>query len=102
MYKTYVTKENFPYFYQLDYEDIEGWDEIEIHPVAIVRVEDDDTAHMEPVDNEDEADFWSVYIHIVGKGLMCIADFELKEEAITFKKLIELLIKTYKHDNTNS
>lgn len=51
-------------------------------------------SYVEQVD-DDEAEFWSVYIHIVGGGLECIADCPTKEIALSLTNLLEACCKRY-------
>jgi hypothetical protein len=52
------------------------YDAAEIHPVALV----DAGGAVEVVD-DDEAQFWSVYLHLKAGGVECVGDFVTKAEA---------------------
>jgi hypothetical protein len=54
------------------------FDGYEIHGVK--RYCEDGHSWCEPVDDK-EADFWSLYGHIPGEGVVCIGDFSSREFA---------------------
>lgn len=59
------------------------WDSIEVHPVW-----DDGNGNCEPCE-EGEESFWSVYLHQVEGGILCIADLPTKELSLQLAELIE-------------
>ena len=59
------------------------WNDIEIHPVKELK-----KGICETVE-EDNGDFWSIYLHQLEGGLKCIADLKTKLEAKKLAKLIE-------------
>lgn len=67
-------------FFSID----ELWDEAEYHPVR----------EIEPLVfeqcREGREDFWSVYVHLITGGLMCVADVETKEQAASLASLLEI------------
>jgi len=74
--------------------EIQGkWDAIEVHPVK--QIDDDCCEQCEA----DEADFWSVYQHMVGGGLNCLADLPTKEKADQFAEMLMRLAKTHIHND---
>lgn len=60
---------------------------LEIHPCKHVDEENVSTC------GPDEAEFWTVYYHLVEGGLYCIADFDTESNAIDFKKFLESFLK---------
>jgi hypothetical protein len=73
-----------------------GFDGFEVHPC---REYDKDTksAHIEQCEAS-EAEFWSVYVHLVGAGLDCIADCETENEANDLITFLKTLIVKFKGD----
>ena len=63
-------------------EDITPFDAYEIHACK------DYGGYIEPVEDESEADFWSLYGHIPGRGLECIGDFNTRQQAEEILKRI--------------
>lgn len=65
------------------------FDEFEIHPCKVIE-EVDIPNKLQLIEQcePNEAQFWSVYIHIMGGGLDCIADCETEQHA---KGLVEFL-----------
>ena len=63
------------------------WDDIEVSPVQYV---DEHVKGRQCVEvcEEHEADFWSVYLHQVEGGVMCVADLPSKEQAEALARLI--------------
>lgn len=59
-----------------------AFDAVEIHPCQSI---DNYVEQCEP----EEAHFWSVYFHIAGEGLTCIADCDTQETAIALETLLE-------------
>lgn len=66
-------------------EAIEPFDEFEYHPCRTSFLGDKE--YVDQCDAE-EADFWSVYIHLEKGGLSCIADFDSEQDCIDFIKLL--------------
>jgi len=60
----------------------ERWDNIEVHPVR--NIGEDAAEQCE----EYEADYFSVYLHLVAGGLICIADLPTRELAEGLKELL--------------
>ena len=58
------------------------FDELEVHPC-----QQDDEGNVSVCEPE-EADFWTVYYHLVDGGVDCVADFYTKEEAESFRKFL--------------
>jgi hypothetical protein len=67
------------------------WDALEVHPVF--EEEDGNCSVCEP----DEATFFSVYVHDVNGGVLCIADLPTLDEAEELRELIEVLLLTHKN-----
>lgn len=86
----YVEKKKFPEFYSPDSVPAQ-WDDIEVHGCAVVA----DDGSVETVD-DDQAEFWSVYLHDVNGGVQCIADLETSEQASAFANLLEVIVKNHK------
>lgn len=62
------------------------WDNIEIQPIN-----EDEDGNCEPVlNNESDIHFYSVYLHDVNGGFMCIADCTSKSEANVLSDLIKI------------
>jgi hypothetical protein len=64
-----------------------GVDGIEVHPVRFFNDKQDDNA-VEQCEAA-EAHFWSVYLHVPGMGLRCIADASTPEIAERIKTALE-------------
>ena len=65
---------------------ITEWNAIEIHPVIHLGEGSFETCEPE------EADFYSVYLHAVSGGLICIADVPTEQHANELSQLIENII----------
>jgi len=63
-------------------EELVPWDFLEVHPVKEIE-----TGFFETCNNGEE-DFWSVYLHRIEGGLICIADVKTENEANELSKLI--------------
>ncbi len=61
---------------------IPDYDGLEIHPVRVYETREDKTfcEQCEP----EEADFWSVYGHLIEGGVECIDDFAAEAQAERF------------------
>jgi hypothetical protein len=59
------------------------WDAVEVHPVW-----QDENGNCDVVDEGNET-FWSVYLHQVQGGVLCVADLPTKELALKLAELIE-------------
>lgn len=80
-------------------------DGLEVSPV----IDDGECCY---VCEEGEETMWSVYVHLDGEGVQCIADFEVKDyvtraaaEGLAFayaKRLLELYPQLLKHGINNS
>ncbi len=71
----------------------EEWDEIEIEAIH----EDPETGDCIPVHKDEmPISYYSVYLHDVLGGTMCIADLPEEPEAIIFAELIKAAAKNYK------
>jgi hypothetical protein len=68
---------------------MEDWDNVEVHPCKDYP---EGTEQCEP----EEAEFWSVYLHMVAGGLCCIADLPTQELAETFADMVRNLAAKYK------
>lgn len=75
---------------ELYHEQVGPFDGFEIHPCRIFSSGDHEL--VEQCDTE-EAEFWSVYIHLKEGGLSCIADCNSREEAEKFVGLLEKIIE---------
>lgn len=71
----------------------EQWDNIEIE-----RCRDDGTNTYQVHDEHDKesGDFYSVYVHMVKGGAMCIADVPTEKDADDLKKIIQQAVRTFK------
>jgi len=65
------------------------WDEVEIEPVR-----ENASGDCEPVEEGQET-FWSVYLHQIEGGVVCIADLPTKDLAIGLKELIENAARSF-------
>jgi hypothetical protein len=70
-----------------------GWDTLEVHPVKNISTDSESTQFEQCEPNE--ADMWSVYIHMPDQGLECIADCDSESTANDLVTLINTLIKTH-------
>lgn len=75
----------------------EKFDELEVHPCRTIK-EEGIPKKLECVEQcePSEAEFWSVYTHLVGGGLDCIGDFDTKEEADNFVKFLKEFVQKSK------
>ena len=77
--------------------EIRRFDGLEIHPVRDLKADDPgDETWCEPCEPE-EAQFWSVYGHLVEGGVECFEDFPTEAEARAFA---EKLLEAYPHLRT--
>ena len=67
-----------------------AWDYLEFMPVY-----EDENGVCEVVD-EGEESFWSVYLHQISGGVVCIADLPSKELAALFAETLENATKSRK------
>jgi len=58
------------------------YDAYEITPMNTIGWTEDNKGICEPADDAGLADFWSLFGHIKGQGVECIADFPTKDAAI--------------------
>jgi len=72
---------------------IRAFDGLEIHPCQIVGRDPDGTLYWEQC-NDEEAEVWSVYGHLLEGGIDCLEDYQTYAEAKTFA---EELLKVYPH-----
>jgi len=69
------------------------FDAVEVHPCQIIEKGTEGKKDVVEQCEPEDADFWSVYIHLVSGGLECIADCVTEQEAETFKKFIDSVIQ---------
>lgn len=84
------TKLDLSYFNSIT----DQWDNIEIN-----RCREDENGNVEPVYDENDIqpnDFWSVYLHQVKGGVICIADLPTEEMGYDLANLLQYAIKHYK------
>lgn len=74
--------------------ELKQWDNIEIHPCKVYK--ENDKEFWEQCE-ENEAQFYSVYIHLIDGGLQCIADFTTKELAERFARTLRTLTMSVKN-----
>lgn len=68
------------------------WDNIEIERC---RDDGEDTYPIHDSEDVEPNDFYSVYVHMVEGGLMCVADLPTEEAAIQLAETLKLAVKTY-------
>ena len=68
---------------------IDKWDDVEVHPVW-----DDGEGNCDVCDKGQET-YWSVYLHLVEGGVICIADLPNEKLANDFAAVIEGAVKNY-------
>ncbi|HEY5392458.1 MAG TPA: hypothetical protein VIJ57_10110 [Hanamia sp.] len=75
-----------------------GFDGFEINPCKVVNGEENFPNKMQCIEQCEphEAQFWSVYVHLFGAGLDCIADCETEQEAKDLVEFLKALIVFYK------
>lgn len=72
----------------------EKWDNIEYE-----AINEDQDGHCEPVyDSNAEIHFWSVYLHDVEGGVMCIGDLPSEAEALEFMDLLKKVALNFKNN----
>ena len=88
-----LAKEATPFWF----ETIHDYDGLELAPVA--EYEDKDGFKFcEPVDDPQEAKFWSVYGHMPEGGVECLEDFPTKARAEDFAgSLLSIFPNLHKH-----
>ena len=69
------------------------WDEIEVHPVMVIQEKDESICE---ICDEGKEDFWSVYLHDIEGGIVCIADVEDKAQANNLAQLIRNCTNNFK------
>jgi len=76
---------------------LNGFDGFEVHPCKVIEEISlpDKLQTVEQCEPED-ADFWSVYVHLVGGGTDCIADCETERQANELVEFLKTLISRYK------
>jgi len=76
-----------------------GFDGFELHPCKVINGVDSILAEHEYIEQcePNEAEFWSVYVHLVGAGLDCIADCENEQQAKNLIAFLEGLIRNFKN-----
>lgn len=72
-------------------ESIQKFDQIEYHPCKEFTGTDSFEKFVEQCEPE-EAEFWSVYGHLPGGGLSCIADVDTEQEAKEFAEFLQKII----------
>lgn len=77
-----------------------GFDAFEVHPCKVVYEDKSLDPKIQAVEQcePEEAEFWSVYIHLVGGGLDCIADCETEEQANQLVEFLTALATNYKSE----
>lgn len=97
---------NEPVFYSglIDKTYSDKYDTLEVQPVRFCWFGEGATAwDVEVADNDKEADFWSLYIHIEGEGVECIADFPTRKSAEDCMALCRQLMKVAaRNENPNA
>ena len=73
---------------------IRDFDALEMNPCQIVEILDDGTQVVEPCNDPADADFWTVYGHLVTGGVEAFEDFATKTEALQFR---DRLLAAYPH-----
>ena len=76
--------------------DIHSFDGLEIHPVRELIDEDDGSSYCEQCEPH-EAQFWSVYGHLIEGGVLCFEDFPSQAAARAFA---ETLLAAWPHLRT--
>lgn len=76
----------------IDLKDINTFDALEVSPVACWEDEQNPAQLICEICEPSEANFYSVYAHVKGKGVQCFADCDTEETALGLAKLIETLI----------
>lgn len=71
----------------------EQWDNVEVEPV---KEDEDDKIGISRTFGEGQPDFYSVYLHNVEGGSICIADSETEEQANNLADLIRKSVNNYK------
>ena len=74
------------------------FDCFEVHPCKVVDGEAEFPTIKQCVEQceREEAEFWSVYVHLTGGGLDCIADCETEELANQLVEFLKALCVNYK------
>lgn len=82
-------KELITQFYPKAAED--HWDDVEVHAVWC----EDGTDTCEPCDKDEDATFFSVYLHQLEGGIQCVADLPTREAAESLAELLRESVKTH-------
>ena len=77
--------------------DLSKYDNIEVHPCAIVGVNTTNNKVVQLLEQEDQTDpdiaFWTVYGHIPGAGLKWLCDCDEQEIAEGIAELLRVKLK---------
>jgi len=88
------TKLKLPKFYFEDFTNEYQWDNFEISPIW-----DDGNGNVDVVDDDKDATYFSVFVHLIEGGRVSIADFATRQEAEKaeefFTTLVSLHVKDY-------
>jgi hypothetical protein len=76
------------------------WDEVEYHPCKTVN--DGENGQYTEQCEPDEAEFWSVYLHDIQGGILCVADVENETQAKNLASLIERAAQFYTPSDQNT
>jgi len=63
------------------------WDDVHVSGCKNFHAIDHDDTWAEQVD-DDQAEFWSVFLHDVNGGVFCVADVPTKKQALLLSHLI--------------
>lgn len=76
----------------------QGFDGFEVHPCKVYEEAEATLNKKQFVEQckPAEAEFWSVYVHLVGAGLDCIADCKTEKEANELVEFLTALRTFYK------
>lgn len=70
------------------------FDGFEIHPCKEYKAPSG-ARFIEQIDEGEQADMWSVYVHLKEGGLSCIADLDTEQQALDFVEMIETLLNNH-------
>lgn len=75
----------------------QGFDCFEVHPCRVVGEDKSLPIAIQSIEQcePNEAEFWSVYVHLIGGGLDCIADCETEKQANELVEFLKVLCNVH-------
>jgi hypothetical protein len=74
---------------------IAPWTNTEVHPCHTIEKGKNGSKDIVEQCEPEQAEFWSVYVHLNEGGVDCVADCDTEEEANEFAEFLEKTAKQY-------